>query len=57
MALAIINLPLSASLQTTSASSALVSVLVELFFFKRTCVIGGAAYTSHQIYKNSSVTL
>lgn len=33
MALAIINLPLSASLQTTSASSALVSVLVELFFF------------------------
>lgn len=32
MALAIINLPLSASLQTTSASSALVSVLVELFF-------------------------
>lgn len=34
MALAIINLPLSASLQTTSASSALVSVLVELFFLK-----------------------
>lgn len=55
MALAIINLPLSASLQTTSASSALVSVLVELFLNR--CVIGGAAYTSHQIYKNSSATL
>lgn len=55
MALAIINLPLSASLQTRSASSALVSVLVELFLNR--CVSSEAPRTRHTKYIKTAARL
>lgn len=55
MALPIINLPLSASLQTTSASSALVSVLVELFL--NGCASSEAPRTRHTKYIKTAARL
>lgn len=55
MALAIINLRLSASLQTTSASSALVSVLVELFL--NGCASSAAPRTRHTKYIKTAAPL